>query len=854
MAESVKSKHSSVCLEFSSHFRQDVKVASTTDQVANTYSLFICNGNVIYAVLDGSLCEVIIADSAIVDFDQYTQVDGIIVLYMILEDGSVKKTSLTLDSETRSKEDAVFSAFMSNNSENNVKRRLLSSADHCTCIVGAQKIKVTEKYVCILRNYDLDTDLLSYDRDTFDKGSKSILQCRVPSGIPLKRTDLYNPALQDQRESVQLAIIIHPPGNLHGSVCKNIYNHMFGSDANLLNSPGVLITTAKGRIYACALKVHVERRPCSLVCDLQQPVVAVCLAKVDINENVDVNSDNNCVLFIGKHGKLTILQFNSESGAEECKFSEQHIVGPVLSAVCDETSLVYSTGSMIYVSTLVDLCKAKSGHPVKSDEFTYVNIIHLISASKKGVSSTSCISLLAVTSTGTILCILEDLWQAKQPKPLCSSTASGLKTLLTNISSSSDKCQKLQNVIEQQRAILGQLAWASLAATQQVSSAKHKHENSSNSDSVITYDISVNNKNLGYKQMCELAISVTNHSQVTLECGWSFVVTVKSEQSNENAYKETMSIPLSQLACGCTTWLYMSLPAEVTKELPLTVYPSIVYQAQLEKLNHTSREVIQERHRASAKSIQERNHSHTLDRHLITPASSVIAIPLNCQSLDLINFLLDTQTIPSSGSTFGLSDAIRNMAVSRPVSIHFENECNQVNNSCKRHHSITIQISHSCVSSLLGKKADPCHVLEYILQDSSSLEVTHGRTSMHVSTITGSHVSISLEKIQHDSESAGAEYCVSISSDNIATLCQLREALRTRLQTSPDNTDKNLNKPRSFNREDIRKARFTMQSIHRELCSLQEAVEEQNTEPALIYEQTLAVFEKLRNATSLLGS
>ena len=315
------------------------------------------------------------------------------------------------------------------------------------------------------------------------------------------------------------------------------------------------------------------------------------------------------------------------------------------------------------------------------------------------VSSTKCISVVAVSSLGHVLHITHDLWGDDLTLPrLAGPTGSRLKDLLTAIGQNVESHTTLKSVINEQQTVLAQLAWASLVATQGINSSsnrsKHKRSKSNKSKPILTCSACIETRDLLYKQRTTLVIEIMNHSPHVLSKGWTFVVCLRLNTTDTDATSRSYhkTVPLDNLSSGGSRQMLFELPSLITRDIPLLVQPSVVYH--LPDLC------------AGDKGLQRSVPAHTPD---------VVVVPLQPLSVDILHFLLPSSSsqsaskpsfssagIVSSADLHSLNSAVADVAAHRAVTKLKGRPSAAA--GMTSYHSVSIQVTESQYSVLFGNK------------------------------------------------------------------------------------------------------------------------------------------------------
>ena len=312
------------------------------------------------------------------------------------------------------------------------------------------------------------------------------------------------------------------------------------------------------------------------------------------------------------------------------------------------------------------------------------------------MSSTKCISVVAVSSLGHVLRITHDLWGDDLTLPrLAGPTGSRLKDLLTAIGQNVESHTTFKSVISEQQTVLAQLAWASLVATQGINSSsnrsKHKRSKSNKSKPILTCSACIESRDLSYKQRTTLVIEIMNHSPHVLSKGWTFVVCLRLNTTDTDATSRSYhkTVPLDNLSSGGSRQMLFELPSLITRDIPLLVQSSVVY------------------HLPGDQALQRSVPAYIPE--------DVVVVPLQPLSVDILHFLLPSSSsqsaskpsfssagLVSSADLHSLNSAVADVAAHRPVT-KLQNRPSAATGMTS-YHSVNIQVTESQYSALFGNK------------------------------------------------------------------------------------------------------------------------------------------------------
>ncbi|KAJ1129159.1 hypothetical protein NDU88_007530 [Pleurodeles waltl] len=256
------------------------------------------------------------------------------------------------------------------------------------------------------------------------------------------------------------------------------FSLLFGVDAAMLHSPVVLCGFPDGRLCCIPLKTVIGHDmksgfplgkdhpslPQLLLYHLEQPVVHIGVLKrhpgeVD-NEHKESTSAGlnfDCIVAIGHQGKCVTVTSGMKEEAAVLVFKEYHLGGPIISSICCDSSLYYSTHSSIFAMHIT----SEDWETEKLPALLPVNL-NICSAAAMTMSSRTGrgdVELLALSARGRLMgCRLSR--GVDRPRPSRAATAKEgpkIKELLSRIGTVSERVSWLKHAIQQKNRSLSHL-------------------------------------------------------------------------------------------------------------------------------------------------------------------------------------------------------------------------------------------------------------------------------------------------------------------------------------------------------------------------------------------------------------
>ncbi|KAJ8026777.1 hypothetical protein HOLleu_31710 [Holothuria leucospilota] len=268
------------------------------------------------------------------------------------------------------------------------------------------------------------------------------------------------------------------------SICHEIFVHMFGTDSRFLESEVVIVGTHDGKIFSCVLRgtntypggsdhansFQVHRT----LYDLEEPVVLATSIKFMSGELVGNDSPgNNCLLFVGKRGKICVMCFEKPSQADEkvkTRFEERSIKGPVFSPVLlNGDCLFYSTGTEL-MSVKLEFVERYDGTfkqrnlQVTSIKYPIRNVACLarLDMNLSSEDDTRSKMFMTCSTNGKVKSVtIADSYQSQSTTSMTSAQAGHkMKKLMLSIHDTSKKINNYQRISKVQNSVLSELAKA----------------------------------------------------------------------------------------------------------------------------------------------------------------------------------------------------------------------------------------------------------------------------------------------------------------------------------------------------------------------------------------------------------
>ncbi|XP_038077573.1 Fanconi anemia core complex-associated protein 100-like [Patiria miniata] len=360
----------------------------------------------------------------------------------------------------------------------------------------------------------------------------------------------------------------------------SLYNQLFGTDFNFLDTPIILISLPDGHIYFSPLRtlgITQVSRPkqvrtgsnwfglnTSLFYVLDQPAATihgfntrVSLEAGQENRNTDTTLHVcDCVCIVGQYGKVVqITENNTTNQKETLKFSESHVKGPVQTICRTRTphNLLYSTGKEIYSLSLSEASQKGSAREVQgcnaSSSFVLgigkIRAMAVVGRASKDSSFAN--PFVALTEDGSVLKLhppTDGTHGNKHPPITAAAAGKRMQELLQAINSISERTGELAKLGETQDHILLEMSQACHVAGVLLSD-----HNSAKSSTIFAADVHCEIRNDGNACSLELLCQLTNHSKWSLSHGWSLVVSVNANPDwtkleEDTRHHVTKSLPL----------------------------------------------------------------------------------------------------------------------------------------------------------------------------------------------------------------------------------------------------------------------------------------------------------------------
>nr|XP_058140861.1 Fanconi anemia core complex-associated protein 100 isoform X2 [Dasypus novemcinctus] len=249
-----------------------------------------------------------------------------------------------------------------------------------------------------------------------------------------------------------------------------LFGLLFGTDATLLGSRGILCGFPDGQLCCVALKALVAagaspRDPQALVKvlhHLEEPVVLLGALRTEplAEEATEAqlaggDAPSDCLVALGHHGCMLAIRAGwDEAGSPVLDLQEHRLPGPVLCAA-------WGGGGRVYLSTPAELCVVDLGaaQGVGSSPPplcpTGLGICSAVALSVLARAPAGGTELLALSARGRLMaCSLSQDAAAPPALPSAGKAGQKIKELLSGIGSVSERVSSLKKAVEQRNAAL----------------------------------------------------------------------------------------------------------------------------------------------------------------------------------------------------------------------------------------------------------------------------------------------------------------------------------------------------------------------------------------------------------------
>ncbi|XP_041460459.1 uncharacterized protein LOC121411696 [Lytechinus variegatus] len=350
-----------------------------------------------------------------------------------------------------------------------------------------------------------------------------------------------------------------------------LFNAMWGSEANLVDSPVIVITLPDGCVYSITLKSFLSTsfssaKSIRLLCRSLEPVIQVCITSYSIQSNL-AGSSLNCLVLIGAGGQLMTF-YEDPSDSNSTEISRLHTSSPIAAALVTKDTLICASNFDLKFITfhLRDTVLQMSMSSCSMPGIASVALL-------KGTSSSY--KFLAIKKNGTVLqLLLPSEHTADSDQAGISSTAARQRVheALRNMREVSSKMAALTRLGSRQRAVLEELSSAHHIVCQ-------TWEASGAFELETRVECFFENGQKSTKVFCK----VTNCTSWTISHGWTLIGTLLSDcqersKVNRTKYHRTRSTPLVGFAPKTAVMLSFVLDESGCAESwPLTVQCSLCF-------------------------------------------------------------------------------------------------------------------------------------------------------------------------------------------------------------------------------------------------------------------------------------
>ncbi|XP_022081966.1 Fanconi anemia core complex-associated protein 100-like [Acanthaster planci] len=345
----------------------------------------------------------------------------------------------------------------------------------------------------------------------------------------------------------------------------SLYNQLFGSDFNFLDTPIILISLPDGHIYYSPLKTHGITQVgnskqgrigsdwsslnTGLFFALDEPAATIhgyntkFLLEAD-RENLNAKTTQHgcdCVCIVGQHGRVIQITENITSNQRETlKFTENHVKGPVQTVCRTRTpqTLLYSTGKEMYSLSFSEASKkdastAARRSNVSSSYVLGIGKIRAMVVLGRASKDSSCSNpVMALTEGGRVLKLhpSTDRSRDNRGSPITASAAGKrMQELLQAINNISERSGDLAKLSQAQDRVLREMSQACHVASLLLS-----NHNCAQNSTIFGMEIHCTFKNDGPLCSLELLCQLTNHNKWSLSHGWSLAVFLNAESDWTN--------------------------------------------------------------------------------------------------------------------------------------------------------------------------------------------------------------------------------------------------------------------------------------------------------------------------------
>ncbi|XP_063952452.1 uncharacterized protein LOC129257819 [Lytechinus pictus] len=350
-----------------------------------------------------------------------------------------------------------------------------------------------------------------------------------------------------------------------------LFNAMWGSEANLVDSPVIVITLPDGCVYSITLKSFLSTSFTSakgirLLCRSLEAIIQVCITSYSIQSN-PAGSSLNCLVLVGAGGQLMTF-YGDPSDSNSTEISRLHTSSPIAAALVTKDTLICTSNFDLKFITfyLRDTVLQMSMNSCSMPGIASVALL-------KGTSSSY--KFLAIKKNGTVLqLLLPSEHTADSDQAGISSTAARQRVheALRNMREVSSKMAALTQLGSRQRAVLEELSsahhivcqtWEALGAFELETRVECILENGQKSTKV--------------------SCKVTNCTSWTISHGWTLIGTLLNDcqersKVNRTKYHRTKSTPLVGFAPKTAVMLSFVLDESgYAESWPLTVQCSLCF-------------------------------------------------------------------------------------------------------------------------------------------------------------------------------------------------------------------------------------------------------------------------------------
>eukprot|EP00057_Strongylocentrotus_purpuratus_P016551 XP_011671025.1 PREDICTED: uncharacterized protein LOC100889137 [Strongylocentrotus purpuratus] len=350
-----------------------------------------------------------------------------------------------------------------------------------------------------------------------------------------------------------------------------LFDAMWGSEANLVDSPVIIITLPDGCVYSILLKSFhptsfssSSAKAIRLLCRSLEPVTQVCILSYSNRSNL-AGSGLDCLVLVGAGGQLMIF-YGDPTDSNCTEISRLHTSASISSAVGTKDTLICASN---FDLSFITFHMKDAVLQMTMDRCSMPGLAAM--ALLKGTSSSY--RVLAVKKNGTVLHLsLPSEHTTDIDHAEISSTAARQRVheALRNMQEVSSKMAALTRLGSRQRAVLEELSSAHHIVCQTWETS-HAFELESRVECILEN---------GHKRT-KVSCKVTNCTSWTMSHGWTLMGTVSGDcdersKVSGSRYHRTKSIPLVKFVPKTSMMLSFVLDESgMASSWPLTVQCSL---------------------------------------------------------------------------------------------------------------------------------------------------------------------------------------------------------------------------------------------------------------------------------------